>query len=164
MTVAEIFREVNLEPHGPVRWSQEPDCDEAGVYVVARVGDSKAVGESCEFPFVNPSPEALKVDREYETQRWLKNEPIVYVGKTDQTVRKRIQAFCRHKCGNKSPHAGGQAILLLNCGLWVYWSPTPNPKQTEDKMLEAFEKRTGKRPYANFDRKRRPKRIALFHL
>jgi hypothetical protein len=35
----------------------------------------------------------------------------------------------------------GQDVKLLTCPLWVFWCPTDNPAQAEDKMIEAFKNR-----------------------
>jgi hypothetical protein len=76
-------------------------------------------------------PSNIDLSREYEERRWLADEPIVYIGQTDQTIRKRLKDFYRHKCGNPGPHAGGQVI-----------------KQT---MICAFKAKVGQVPYANYD-------------
>ena len=94
----------------------------AGVYVVARVGDPKADCTPCALRFIDPLPPGIDLDLEYERQRWLPSESIIYIGKTDRPIRKRVSEFHTHRCGDKSPHAGGQVIKLLKCDLWVYWS------------------------------------------
>jgi hypothetical protein len=83
----------------------------------------------------------------------------VYVGKTDRPIRKRLGEFRRHQCGNKSPHAGGQVVKLLRCGLWVYWSTAPNPYDAEHTMICAFKEQTGQLPFANEYQGRRQRRI-----
>ena len=147
MTVAEIFNIANLSPSGPVLWGTDPPETNAGVYVVARVGDAKEGCDACALPFKDLC--GIDLDLEYERHRWLPNEPIVYVGKSDRPIRKRLGEFRRHKCGNTSPHAGGQVVKLLRCDLWVYWSAATNPYDTEHTMICAFKKQTGQLPFAN---------------
>jgi hypothetical protein len=96
-------------------------------------------------------PSNIDLSREYEERRWLADEPIVYIGQTDQTIRKRLKDFYRHKCGNPGPHAGGQVIKLLRCALWVYWSHADNPYNVEQTMICAFKAKVGQVPYANYD-------------
>jgi hypothetical protein len=92
-------------------------------------------------------------------ERWLPNEPIVYVGKADQMIQRRLAAFYRHKCGDTSPHAGGQVLKLLSCSLWVYWSPASHPRDCERVMLCAFKEEVHQAPFANWDGQRRRRRI-----
>src|SRR5947209_4198782 len=138
--VAEIFKEANLTPHGPVRWGTAIPDKSPGIYVVALTGDANA--SSCVI-----DADYLET---YERQRWIPNQPIVYIGQTTgQTLAKRLAQFYRHKHGAKSPHRGGQAVKLLTCDLWVYWSPCDKPLHVEHIMLDAFIRRTGKLPFAN---------------
>lgn len=148
LTVAELFNIANLSPSGPVLWGTDPPESNAGVYVIARVRDAKDDCDACDLPFKDFCG-GIEFDLEYEQHRWLKNEPIVYVGKTDRPIRKRLGEFRRHKCGNTSPHAGGQVIKLLRCDLWVYWSPAANPYEAEQTMIRGFKKSTGQLPFAN---------------
>lgn len=158
MTVTELFRAANLSPSGPVPWKERvPDCKEAGVYVVARTNDATIGCTASELPFRDP-PQDIGIDLDYERQRWLRDEPIVYIGQTTgQTIRERVGQFYRQKLGispsgevGMGSHHGGQVILLLTCPLWVYWSPSDIPENAEKMMLSAFMKKTGNHPFANF--------------
>ncbi|HET9178325.1 MAG TPA: hypothetical protein VFQ24_08200 [Terriglobia bacterium] len=130
-----------------------------GVYVIARTHRLDTGCRPCELALRRPIPAYLEIDRDYELKRWLRYEPIIYIGKTNQPVSNRIRQFYRHRCGARSPHAGGQILLLLDCERWVYWSRSPNPRESEKKMLQAFKEQAGQRPYANFDGNRRQARI-----
>lgn len=158
MTVAELFRKAKLIPNEPVPWGTPiSECSE-GVYVVARVGDANGGCEACRLPFRDPFPSNLVLNPEYERQRWLPNEPVLYIGGTTRSLCVRLAEFYCHKVGNKRPHAGGQVVKLLGCDLWVYWSPKTDPEEWEEKMLSAFEKKAGQPPFANAERGK-PKRI-----
>jgi hypothetical protein len=159
LTVAEIFRKANLSPRDPVRWRAQVSEPGAGIYVVARVGDPTIGGEPCLLPFIDPLPADLDLDLEYERQRWLSNEAVLYIGKTVRPLHKRVGEFYCHKCGDRGPHAGGQVIQLLRCDLWVYWATAANPFDTEQTMICAFKKQAGQIPFANWDGKRRRRRI-----
>jgi len=157
LTVAEIFREVNLSPHGPVPWGDDVgECGE-GVYVIARVRNATDGCKACDLQFKSLPPN-LAPNRECEQKRWLPNEPVLYIGQTSQPLCKRIRQFYGQKVCKKGPHAGGQVVILLACDLWVYWSPTTRPKDFEKAMISAFEKRVGRRPFANGEHGK-PKRI-----
>jgi len=77
------------------------------------------------------------------------NHEIVYIGRTRRSLRKRLREFCRHRYGDKSPHRGGQEVLLHKCPLLVYWAPTADYAAAENSMIEYFKARTGGLPYAN---------------
>jgi hypothetical protein len=159
VTVSEMFESANLLPSGPVQWMTAIRESSKGVYVIARTSEPHLGCTSCALPLCDPLPVGLKIDSDYENERWLPDEPIVYVGKSDQPISRRINQFYQHQCGNRSPHAGGQIILLLRCQLWLYWSGSPHPLTSERKMLSAFKSVAGQPPFANFDGKRRPRRI-----
>jgi len=152
VTVAELFLKTKLILKEPVPWGTPvSECGE-GVYVVARVGNANGGCEACELPFKDPLPSNLVINPEYDRQRWPPNEPVLYIGGTKRSLCVRIAEFYCHKVGDKSPHAGGQVVKLLECGLWVYWSPTTHPGGCENKMLSAFEKKAGQPPFANGER------------
>jgi hypothetical protein len=158
LTIAEVFRKVNLSPRGPVPWGKlisESSAGVAGVYVVARVRDPGVGCKACALPFIDPLPAGLNLQLESEQRRWLPNEPVVYIGQTGRTIRERVGEFYRQKCGDKRPHAGGQVVGLLGCKLWVYWSPAIHPRDSERTMICAFKEQTGQEPFANSNRRRR---------
>ena len=162
LTVTEVFKAANLSPRGPVLWgtriSDLPTCK--GVYVVARIADPNCGCEACALPFEVPLRPNLILDLEYERQRWLPNEPVLYIGQTTQSLRNRIAAFYRHEVGSNRPHAGGQVVKLLECARWVYWSPAGDPEDSELLMICAFRKGLGQLPFANKVQVK-PKRIRL---
>jgi hypothetical protein len=155
MTVADLFREANLPFHDPVPWGTPIRDPREGIYVVARVGDP-AAGCQGALPFKDPLPPHLVLDLEYERQRWLPNEPVLYVGRGAR-IDRCIAQFYRHKVGTTGS-LGGQMVKLLECDQWVYWAPTNRPRQLEPAMISAFEKQVGKRPFANGE-SGRPKRV-----
>lgn len=157
LTVSELFNFASISPCGPLLWGTDPPETNAGVYVIARVNDAKDGCDACTLQFKDLC--GISLDLEYEQHRWLPSEPIVYVGKTDRPIRKRLGEFRRHVCGDTSPHAGGQVVKLLRCDLWVYWSPAANPYDAEQTMICAFEKQAGQIPFANEYGGRDQKRI-----
>lgn len=140
MTVTEIFAAAGLQPCGPVLWKEQVPETSEGIYVVALVEEAGARLECPVYGDYLPPG---------EKQRWLPTEPVVYIGQTRGRLTGRLEQFYRHIHGCKSPHRGGQAVKLLRCRLWVYWSPTTNPKNYEQIMLDAFEKQVGQLPFAN---------------
>lgn len=84
-----------------------------------------------------PSPEQL---RQRLGAFWLPDEPVVYIGMTDATVRKRVTAYYRTSLGARSPHAGGWFIQTLRNMdmLWVHFGSAAEPLLAEERMLAAF--------------------------
>jgi hypothetical protein len=76
-------------------------------------------------------------------------EGIVYIGRTSQTLARRLDQFYRHRPGAKSPHHGGEKILALAGPLSVYWSPTGTPHAKERQLIQEFVKRYGRFPHGN---------------
>jgi hypothetical protein len=162
LTVAEIFTKANLSPHGPVPWgtqASESSADRSGVYVVARVKSPTVSCKACALPFIDPLPPDLDIDLEYESRRWLRTESVLYIGATKRTIRERVGEFYRHRSGDRRPHAGGQIIKLIQCRLWVYWAPAPDPFKSERAMIRAFKEQAEQVPFANYDGKKRRKRV-----
>ena len=153
----------NLRPYGPVPWMTPVPAEGAGsapgIYMVARVNEAMMGCVEAPLKFIDPLPPGLVVDLDYERQRWLPREPVLYIGKTDRPIRDRVREFYNHKCGDPSKHAGGQVLKLLQCDLWVYWSPTTAPLGSEAKAISAFKERAGQEPFGNHETKGRPKRV-----
>jgi hypothetical protein len=84
MTVADVFVSVGLSPCGPVKWQVVPECDKRGVYVVARVGESAGHCPPRELQLRESS--GIQIAWDYERKRWLRDEPVLYIGKTDQPI------------------------------------------------------------------------------
>jgi hypothetical protein len=140
MTITEVFSLANLSPYGPVPWGTKISEARPGIYIVALAKDANAC-------LSKPMPaDYLDAD---EHIRWLANEPVVYIGRTEGKLKDRLSQFYRHKYGKSSPHRGGQAIKLLKCDLWVFWSPTVDPVRAEQAMIAGFEGQFGHFPFAN---------------
>src|SRR5690242_6039397 len=103
MTVSELFQAAGVPLSGPARWRHldeviedlEQIPEKPGIYVVARVREPNEGCAACDLPF-GSIPSYLGLDHQYEFSRWLVNEPILYVGKTEEDLRERINAFRRH--------------------------------------------------------------------
>lgn len=158
MTVDQVFNPVNLSPLGPVPWGAPISELRQGVYVVARTEGPAIRCKPCALHFDDRLTLGLVLNLEYETKRWLPNEPVLYIGRTTRPINTRILEFYQHKVGEKHPHAGGQIVKILKLDRWLYWSHAKDPKEAERKMLSAFERQAGGLPFANGERGK-PKRI-----
>jgi hypothetical protein len=140
MTVSEVFSLASLSPFGPVPWGTKISEESPGIYVIALLNDPDAL---------HKSPVLADYLDAGERVRWLADEPVVYIGKTERKLKDRLGEYYRHKYGKSAPHRGGQAVKLLRCDLWVFWSPTTDPVGAEQKMIAEFKKQFGHFPFAN---------------
>lgn len=128
-----------LAASGPVRWGEPIPESGAGVYVLAVT--ENAEGTDCQMNRPSLPPE--------EAARWLDGQPIIYIGTTRRSIRRRLAEFWRHEYGKQAPHRGGEAVKLLAGPIWVYWAATRDPREAERQMIEAFRVAVGDLPFAN---------------
>jgi len=71
---------------------------------------------------------------------WLPDEPVLYIGLTRRSLRKRVNEYYKTPLGARKPHAGGHFLKTLGSidGLFVHSSACASPAAAEDSMLEAF--------------------------
>ena len=99
-------------------------CSDKGVYAIAMSAKPDAAW-SLPCTEFTPSLEA----RRGLTVRWLSDQPVFYIGKTDRTARHRLGQFYTHRFGQRSPHAGGQHIVVLPMieNANVFWAEAVAP-------------------------------------
>lgn len=155
-TVRDVFERAGLHPTETVRWGDSPEIDHPGIYVVAQTADLDFAGGLQSAPISNeaveellaarpelrvrgrrPSPEELAAAL---SSMWVPNEPILYIGMTDASVRKRVLAYYRTRLGARQPHAGGWPIKMLTTlrETFVFVSPCADPGAAEAVMIGAF--------------------------
>ncbi len=118
--------------------------EKAGVYIVT-IPDPGAVGR-----------EAL---RESERTYWTGSQPIIYIGR-GRNLRRRLKQFYGHKYGNRAPHRGGQAILLIDQPKTIHWAACQDYPDVERRLLEAFVAASGSLPFGNRIQSARTERAA----
>lgn len=59
---------------------------------------------------------------DYVASWWIPDEHVLYIGRTTDSLRKRVHAYYRTLLGAKGPHAGGSLLKTLRCldGLYVH--------------------------------------------
>lgn len=169
LTVKKVFNNVGLEPSAPVKWGEPLNIEGNGVYIVSlsdnpsknrntlpRFKMSNAVFSSWKklSPELNVDGNLSKSIIEQElNQYWKPKQNILYIGESTSLTNglaKRVNQFYIHKVGWKGPHTGGYWVKLLSEleNLYVYYAVSPNPRDTEFKMLMYFiEQTTGKSFY-----------------
>ncbi|MEW5964694.1 MAG: hypothetical protein AB1749_14170 [Pseudomonadota bacterium] len=129
----ELFARGSVPMHGPVVWQTPIPENGSGVYVMA---------------LADPARVAIDHLDADQRGRWIGGQQIVYIGRA-RRLRRRLSQFYRHRYGARSPHRGGQSILLLDCAMLVYWSPASDFREAEHRMIEAFRAAVGAMPFAN---------------
>ena len=157
-TVDQILAGEGLTLKGVVKWENKVNSNSSGVYIVSLSSDPfqnlgvlpcaplsleiikewldkvktfKLDGET------DPSAEAVAF---HLSQFWLADENILYIGKTDRKLGKRIEKFYLTPLGASGPHRGGHWLKVLSNlnQLFVYYAECSNAKECETRMLKLF--------------------------
>jgi hypothetical protein len=133
LSAEELFREAGLFSSGAATWPEKISESGPGVYVIS-------IADLADIQF----------DERFETKRcyWNPHQEIIYIGRARRLSR-RLHQFYGHKHGNRSPHRGGQDILLLHCPKMIQWAVVDDHADAERCLLEAFERAVGQKPFGN---------------
>lgn len=131
LSVEKLYTLAGLVPSGSVRWGDDFPSVRSGVYVIA-------------IEHTLPSSNLPDHERAF----WLTDETIIYIGRAIQLTR-RLRQFRRHVYGKKSPHRGGQAILLLDCPKTITWAEVEDYCAAEAALINAFRAEIGRMPFGN---------------
>ena len=156
-TVIELVRAHDLRLQGPLRWGRPPACQECGIYLVSMTADPSLLPERNLPDFsVDAIDEWLKhaADMTLDGVRrpsaasiaerlrrfWLPDEPVVYVGQTEQPLQDRIDQFRGHRLGRSSPLRGGHWLKVLRnlSSLYLFYAVCDSPLDTEKSILRLF--------------------------
>ncbi|MDE7378530.1 MAG: hypothetical protein K2N13_06155 [Paraprevotella sp.] len=122
-----------------------------GVYIVIRPSESEPVflekGTGGFFKSKDPNVAISELQAKYVPE-----SAVVYIGKAT-TLHERIKQLLNFGAGKSVGHRGGRYLWQLadSASLLVAWKTTPmeEPREVEKKMLEDFEGRHGRLPFAN---------------
>lgn len=86
--------------------------------------------------------------------KWVDGADVLYIGKSETSVQKRMQQHRDFWYGEAVPAWGGRIIAQLqNFGnLEVWYFPCDIPKNMEHTLLKEFEAKYKQLPFANFKR------------
>lgn len=180
MTVKELFSHVGISNSKHVRWGDEVESSQQGIYIVSTsdLPEEPAVANQPKFndaaiqKWIDRLPD-FRIDGVRPTlttlknrlaQFWLPNESVLYIGQTKSSLSKRIAQYYKTELGAKGPHSGGQWLKTLGNmeDLFVYYAPTTErPKDVEDKLLNYFYSQAGELPFANLERPQGRKKHGL---
>lgn len=88
--------------------------------------------------------------------KWVDDTQIIYIGKTDSSLRKRLGTYMRFGQGKDAPHRGGRAIWQLPDSDefvvgWRFVGANESARDLENRLLVEFKNHhRGKLPFANF--------------
>lgn len=126
---------------------------EQGVYIVVRKSSENPSflqnGSGGAFKGKNPNVPISELQ-----MNWVRGETVIYIGMTNQTLRKRIRTYLRFGNGEPVGHWGGRFIWQLadHEDLVFYWKPMPDgsPEVYESELIAGFKMANGGlRPFAN---------------
>lgn len=156
-TVSQLFSSASIRNSGCVPWGTPVPCKHGGVYLVSisesvfHKADPVSRAPICEKrvkEWISLVPK-MRVDGDRPSVAklvkvlsafWIPDESVIYIGKTSQSLRDRINSFYRTKIGCARPHRGGYWVKMLDdCQrLWIHFSECDEPFRVEQKMLGFF--------------------------
>lgn len=134
--------------------------DKPGVYFV--FGDYKEMpefltkGSGPEFHVSSKKgAEAMNYPTEQLENKWIDDEIVMYIGKTDDSLYTRISNYIKFGKGEDVSHRGGRAIWQLpdSNRLVIGWKviePPLSARAVEKDILKEFKRVYGKLPFANW--------------
>ena len=146
-----IFLGKNFEFGGTIR-CQNNNGNDKGVYLVVvpeTIQQVEFTSSSCAFKLRGKDPTVSLAKLQ---NKWV-DDAILYIGKSESTVRKRMQQHIDFWQGKPAVAWGGRIIAqIVNYEeLEIWYLLCDNPKQMERDLLEAFCSIHDKKlPFANF--------------
>ena len=149
-----VFLDRNFEFGGIIGKPYHNKGEYKGVYLVVRPDSFQNVvfkSNSDAFWFKGKNP-TVSLDKLLD--KWV-DDAILYIGKHEKSVRKRMQEHIVFWKGNRATAWGGRVIAQIENyeELEMWYLPCDNPKQMERNLLDVFCGMHDKKlPFANFRR------------
>lgn len=131
------------------------DCDRddyKGVYIIVCPNDLQKIyfnkcSNAGKFKGKDPT-----VSIDILKQKWVNDEEVLYIGKSETGVGKRMRRHIDFWKGKPVAAWGGRIIAQIQNydNLEVWYSACDNPKQAERELLDKFYDKHTKLPFANF--------------
>ena len=146
----QLLRSVGLLADGPARWGRPVPAGGPGVFVIELAAplpeapiELTRVGK-----WIERVPD-LRLDGERPTSRalatriasfWLPSQSVLYIGRSEVSVARRVAAMARTELGDRQPHAGGYWLKVLRGleSMRVWWAATAATEEYEDALFDAF--------------------------
>lgn len=145
-----LLRSVGLLADGPGQWGRPVAAPGPGVFIVELV--APLPNAPIELTRVGKWIErvaSLRLDGERPSSRalsarlasfWLPSQTVLYIGRSEISVARRLAAIARTELGDRQPYAGAYWLKTLRgletARLW--WAPTDASEEYEDALFDAF--------------------------
>lgn len=157
LSIRELLSAADLNPAGVVKWGDLTIPNVPGVYCVSWSANAEAthVNRDVYIPSASAYTELLSicprisVDGALATPSkladrigrfWIPNEPVLYIGMADTSIRARVGQYYSTKLGALAPHAGGWWLRTLESldQLYVHFATCDDASTREQSMFAAF--------------------------
>ncbi|WP_289746306.1 hypothetical protein [uncultured Bacteroides sp.] len=166
-SIKELVEKVQLSPDKiqSVKWDTPINCKSEGVYIISMSDTAESKITMEEFPISidilknwikkldyftldgEKTKDANKIKNRL-AEFWLPDESILYIGKAPLRnngkggIGNRVKEYYNTAIGERSPHAGGHWIKLLENleKLHVFYIPCNNSTEIEKRMIDTFGK------------------------
>lgn len=123
-----------------------------GVYIIVRPDSFHKIDFAENSPagwFKGKNP---TVSIEQLKAKWTDDTNILYIGKSETSVKRRMQQHVRFWNGESVAAWGGRSIAQIQGfeDLEVWYLPCENPSETEKALLNRFKDQYQKLPFANW--------------
>jgi transcription elongation factor GreA len=147
---APLLRAVGLLADGPGQWGRPIPATGPGVFVIelaapistppielTRVGKWIERLATLTLDGSRPTSKALAARL---GSFWLASQTVLYIGSSELSVARRIDAMRRTELGDRKPYAGGHWLKTLRNldSVRVWWAATSATEEYEDALFDAF--------------------------
>jgi transcription elongation factor GreA len=152
-SASDLMRSLGLLVDGPAQWSRPVHSRAAGVFVVELPGglEEAPIDIVAVRRWLERVPD-LRLDGELPTPQelgrrlatfWLPGEPILFVGRSAQSVGQRVAAMYATPLGDVRPYSAPYWLKTLSAlsGLRVWWAETDAHEEYLDALLAAVGER-----------------------
>ena len=148
---------------GPTPWGRPPAGSGPGVFIVElpAAQPKVAIDPSAVAEWLSRAPD-LRLDGKRPSVAdmqsrlasfWLPEQTILFIGSSKKSVGARLAGIFKTSLGERRPQAAGYWLKTLrDIGrARIWWSPSSDPEEWEDALIDRFVKAAGALPYAVLD-------------
>jgi transcription elongation factor GreA len=158
-----LLRDTNLPVEGPAPWGRPPAGSGPGVFIVElpAAQPKVAIDPSAVAEWLSRAPDLLldgKRPSVADMQSrlasfWLPEQTILFIGSSKKSIGARLAGIYRTPLGERRPQPAGYWLKTLrDIGrARIWWSPSDDPEEWEDALIDRFVKAAGALPYAVLD-------------
>ena len=147
-----IFLNKEFEFWGTIQNHYANDGNCQGIYIIALPDDFGKVNFNSSSSLDKWKDKNVAVPIEKLHKKWVENTNILYIGKSETNISKRLMQHIDFWNGEYVPAYGGRIIGQIEnfFDLEVWYFECNNPSQAEKELLKTFKGKYGKLPFANW--------------